>query len=242
MSISRDKKEKIEINKAFEKLIGYTFKNKELLVLALTHSSYTNESRRETYNSNERLEFLGDSVLSVVISKFLYTTQADMTEGNMSKIRALIVCESSLARVARKISLDKYLLLGKGEEVTGGRKRDSILSDAFEALLGAIFLDSGIEQAELFILKVTKKIIIDVLNGDIVFDYKTKLQEAVQHDGILELSYNIIEERGPDHNKEFVANVVVNGKVKGEGIGKTKKDAEQEAAKKALEDIKNGKK
>lgn len=239
MSISNERNEKIEKNKKFEKILKYNFKNKDLLVLALTHSSYTNENKKDIYMSNERLEFLGDSVLSVVISEFLYTTHKEMSEGDMSKLRALIVCESSLAKVAREISLDSFLLLGKGEEITGGRNRDSILSDAFEAVLGAMYLDSGIENVKTFILDVTKEIVRDVLNGDIVFDYKTKLQEIVQHDGVLELSYNIIEERGPDHNKEFVANVVVNGEVKGSGIGKTKKDAEQHAAKKALEGIKN---
>lgn len=240
MSTSIEIKRKIDINKQFEKIIKYNFKNKSLLVLALTHSSYTNENRKEIFRSNERLEFLGDSVLSVVISKFLYTTHRNMSEGSMSKIRSLIVCESSLAKVAREISLDKFLLLGKGEKVTGGRDRDSILSDAFEALLGAMYLDSGLEKVEMFVLEATKEIIRDVLNGTIVFDYKSKLQEVVQHDGVLELSYNIIAERGPDHNKEFVANVVINGEIKGEGIGKTKKDAEQKAAKKALEAIKNG--
>ena len=234
------KKELININKKFEENIKYEFKNKNLLVMALTHSSYTNENKKQVYSSNERLEFLGDSVLSVVISEFLYLNNEDMAEGDMSKIRSGIVCETSLAIVAKHIGLDKFLLFGKGEELTGGRNRESILADAFEALLGAMYLDSDINTVKDFILRMMKDIIKDVVSGVIFVDFKTRLQERVQHDGILSIRYNIIGEDGPDHDKVFKANVEIEGKVMGEGFGKTKKEAEQHAASKALERIMNG--
>ena len=225
--------------KPFEVNINYHFKDKQLLILALTHSSYANENKRYFPFSNERIEFLGDSVLSLVTSEFLYLNNKDMTEGDMSKLRAGIVCETSLARVAKKIGLDKFLLLGKGEEVTGGRNRESTLADAFEALLGAMYLDSGLDVVKKFILENMKEVMQDVIKGVCSLDYKTKLQEKNQHNGILGIEYNIIDERGPDHNKVFVANVVVNGEIMGEGLGKTKKEAGQNAAKKALENIEN---
>lgn len=228
------KKELININKEFEGNINYEFKDKELLLLALTHSSYTNENKKHFFASNERLEFLGDAVLSVVISEFLYSNNKDMAEGDMSKIRSGIVCETSLAMVSKNIDLDKFLLFGKGEELTGGRNRESILADAFEALLGAIYLDSDINTAKQFILSIMKDIIKDVIDGVIFIDFKTKLQEKVQHDGVLSIRYNIIDERGPDHDKVFKANVEIEGKVMGEGFGRTKKEAEQNAAKEAL--------
>ncbi|MBP5427132.1 MAG: ribonuclease III [Clostridiales bacterium] len=229
----------IETNRAFEENINYTFKDKNLLLLALTHSSYTNENKKWKFPSNERIEFLGDSVLCIVISEYLYLNRPDMAEGKMSKVRSGIVREISLADVARKIKLDEYILLGKGEEVTGGRHRDSILEDSFESLVGAIYLDSDLETIRKFILTSMEDIIKKIINGKIILDFKSRLQERVQHDGVLGISYNIIKEEGPDHDKKFKVNVEIDGKVMGEGIGRSKKEAEQNAAKQALERINN---
>ena len=172
-------------------------------------------------------------------AKLCYNNK-DMTEGDMSKIRSGVVCETSLAMVSKSINLDKFLFFGKGEELTGGRKRDSILADAFEALLGAIYLDSNIEATKQFILGIMKNIIKDVIDGVIFVDFKTKLQEKVQHDGLLSIKYDIIDELGPEHNKVFEANVKIDEKVMGRGFGRTKKEAEQNAAKEALECMENG--
>lgn len=231
------KKELIDMNKKFEENIDYEFKNKDLLLMALTHSSYTNENRKQFFCSNERLEFLGDSVLSVVISEFLYGNEKYMAEGDMSKVRSGIVCETSLALVSKSIKLDEFLLFGKGEELTGGRNRESILADAFEALLGAIYLDSDIDTVKKFILRIMNNLIKDVIDGVRFVDFKTRLQEKVQHDGVLSIRYKIVDENGPDHDKVFKAIVEIKGKIMGEGFGKTKKEAEQNAACKALECI-----
>ncbi|MCQ2468957.1 MAG: ribonuclease III [Ruminococcus sp.] len=216
----------------FEQIIGYTFKDKELIHHALSHSSYANERKRAN-GSNERLEFLGDSVLSIVVSDYLYKN-LNVPEGDLTKLRASLVCEKSLHVFAKKIQLGEFLLLGKGEENTGGRERPSILADAFEAVIAAIYLDGGMAPAAKHILrfmpediKVSKKPVFD--------DFKTLLQEIVQKNPEEKVEYVLIGEEGPDHNKRFVVEVCLNSQVIGKGKGKSKKEAEQLAAKEALE-------
>ena len=209
------------------------FKNKEYILEALTHSSYSNENKN--YPFNERLEFLGDSVLSIVISDYLFKKETKLPEGELTKIRANIVCEESLSEVSKNIHLGKYMLLGKGEEATGGRERISILADALEAVIAAIYLDGGIKCAREFILTNMEKIINDSIKGKIFRDYKTCLQEVLQSNGENNIWYKLIEEKGPDHNKRFVMEVGINDTVLGVGEGKSKKDAEQVAAKCALD-------
>lgn len=220
-----------------EKVIGYTFKDKSNLILALTHSSFANENKNLNLESNERLEFLGDAVLNIVISETIYKNYSDLAEGEMTKARANIVCEASLEKCANKIGIGKYLLLGKGEEMTGGRTRASILSDAFEALIGSIYIDSGIKEARSFIYKTMKNLIEDSINGVIFMDYKTQLQEDVQKRGSQKIVYEIIDEKGPDHDKTFITHVKIGDKVMGIGEGKSKKESEQNAAKVALKNM-----
>lgn len=216
----------------FEDTINYTFKNKSYILEALTHSSYSNENKN--YKFNERLEFLGDSVLSIVISDYLFKKEKNLPEGELTKLRANIVCEESLSEVAGQIHLGEYLLLGKGEEATGGRDRISILADALEAIIAAIYLDGGLEEASKFIFRFMEEIIENSIEGKIFRDYKTYLQEVLQSKGEQHIWYKLIEEKGPDHNKRFVMEVGINDKVLGVGEGKSKKDAEQVAAKSAL--------
>lgn len=213
--------------------LNYNFKNSTLLKQALTHSSWANEGKNNG-DSNERLEFLGDSVLSLVISEYLYKNRRDMEEGSLSKYRAEIVCEPSLARCAKEIGLGSFLFMGKGEEATGGRERDSILADAMEALIAAIYLDSDLNKVSEIILRLFKKIIDEVLSGLIYRDYKTKLQEVTQRMGIGKITYELINEYGPDHNKTFVIRVQIGNLQLGEGCGRSKKEAEQYAAMEAL--------
>ena len=207
--------------------IGYQFKNKELLISAMMHSSYTNEKHLPKYKCNERLEFLGDAVLEIVSSEFLFFENKKMPEGELTKLRASMVCEPSLAFCAREIQLGDYLLLGKGEEVTGGRTRASVTSDALEALIGAIYLDGGFASAKEFI---TKFILNDLEHKKLFFDSKTILQELVQGHFSETISYHLIREEGPDHNKSFFVEVHIGEECYGEGSGRTKKAAEQEAA------------
>lgn len=216
----------------FEEIIDYKFENKNYILEALTHSSYSNENKN--YKYNERLEFLGDSVLSIIVSDYLFKTENNLPEGELTKLRANIVCEESLSEVASKIKLGEYLLLGKGEEATGGRERISILADALEAVIAAIYLDGGIENSRKFIFKYMDEIIEDSIKGKIFRDYKTYLQEVLQSRGEQNIWYKLIEEKGPDHNKRFVMEVGINDEVLGVGEGKSKKDAEQIAAKAAL--------
>jgi len=218
-----------------QKTIGYNFNNIETLLMALTHSSFANENRNDGFESNERLEFLGDSVLSLVISENIFKKYENLSEGEMTKTRANIVCEASLMKCSLEIGLGEYLLLGKGEELSGGRKRASILSDAFEALIGAIYVDGGFESAKAFINSKMENLIIDSVRGAIFHDYKTQLQEIVQKSGEHTVSYKILNEKGPDHNKTFVSQVSINDMVVGTGEGKSKKEAEQNAAKAALQ-------
>lgn len=217
----------------FENIIEYKFKNKEYILEALTHSSYSNENKE--YDFNERLEFLGDSVLSIVVSEYLFKKERNLPEGELTKLRANIVCEESLSEAANEINLGIYMLLGKGEEATGGRYRMSILADAFEAVIAAIYLDGGLEPARVFILKYMEGIICDSRKGKIFRDYKTHLQEVLQGKGESNIWYRLVDEKGPDHNKRFIMEVGINERVLGIGEGKSKKEAEQIAAKKALQ-------
>lgn len=218
-----------------EQKIGYRFRNKKLLRRALTHSSYANEKKLGKLGCNERLEFLGDAVLELISSDVLYARFPQIPEGELTKKRASLVCEPSLAYCARQFGLPEYLLLGRGEDMTGGRMRDSIVSDATEALLGAIYLDGGFERAREFVLKF---ILNDIERKQLFYDSKTILQELVQEDGKQPVEYVLTGESGPDHNKQFEVEVRINGIPAGNGAGHTKKAAEQAAAYQALRKIK----
>ncbi len=211
----------------FERKINYRFNDYELLKLALTHSSYGNEVYHDKLHNNERLEFLGDAVLELTVSRFLFNSYPDLPEGELTKLRASIVCEPTLAMCAREIELDKMIFLGKGEELTGGRFRDSIISDAMEALLGAVYKDGGIECATGF---VEKFILNDIDNKKLFVDSKSVLQERIQAVYKEGPVYNLVDEKGPDHCKEFYVEVLLEDKVIGKGKGRTKKAAEQQAA------------
>ena len=214
--------------------IGYHFQNLSLLNNALTHSSYANERHWKYERNNERLEFLGDAVLELVSSDYIFSNHKDMVEGKMTKLRASLVCEMSLASSAREIELGEYLKLGHGEWVTGGGKRDSILSDAFEAVIGAIYLDGGLNPAREFILQY---VLSDIEKKQLFYDSKTILQERVDMIKAGKVSYKIIDEKGPDHDKSYTAQVLLGEQVIGEGIGRTKKAAEQQAAYVALKSM-----
>ncbi len=217
--------------KELEQKIGYQFRDFSLLQRAMCHSSYANERHLGRLQCNERLEFLGDAVLELATSEFLYEKYPQMPEGDATKTRASIVCEQSLAYCASVLSLGKYILLGKGEEVTGGRERPSITSDAFEALIGAIYLDGGFTSAKDFILKF---VLNDLEHKKLFFDSKTILQERIQAQHEEKLHYELIREEGPDHQKLFVVQAMLGDRVIGEGSGRTKKAAEQQAAYHAL--------
>ena len=218
-----------------EKKLNYTFRDQALLGEALSHSSYANEHRTAHLRSNERLEFLGDSVLGFVTAEFLFAQHPDLPEGDLTRIRAALVCEQSLYEVARKLDLGRYLKLGRGEEAGGGRTRTSILADATEAVFAAVYLDGGIGAASTLIHRV----LLDAEREEVVEerrrDYKTALQELVQRQADQALTYHMVGEEGPDHNKTFVAEVRLNGAPLGTGSGHSKKEAEQAAAKTALE-------
>ncbi len=215
-----------------EKNLQYTFKDKSLLANALSHSSYANESG-EGISSNERLEFLGDSVLSLVVSDYLYK-HYDTPEGELTKLRAALVCEASLYDFAKQLELSEFILLGKGERNYKGGERPSILADAFEAVLAAIYLDGGIEPARKLVLRFVKE---DLLHTEKISfkDYKTKLQEVIQKNPEEKLEYVLIKESGPDHDKEFTVEIRLNSNVIGSGVGRSKKSAEQAAACEALQ-------
>lgn len=210
-----------------EERIGYCFKDKTLGRLALTHSSYANEHAKGKLENNERLEFLGDAVLEIVSSDFLFHAFPNDPEGKLTRQRASMVCEPTLAICARELGLGEHLLLGKGEDATGGRKRDSILSDALEALIGAIYLDGGFTNAKEFI---HRHILNDLEHKQLFFDSKTILQEMVQKNGSEHLYYELLGESGPDHDKEFHVRACVGERALSEGKGRTKKAAEQQAA------------
>lgn len=217
-----------------EKKLGYSFQDRALLETALNHSSYANENRAAGLESNERLEFLGDSVLGQIVASYLFLTYPKMPEGQMTRLRAELVCEQSLHSVAQKLELGRYIKLGRGEEHTGGRQRESILADAVEAVLAAMYLDGGIEVSKRFIDTY-------ILSGfeaeeiHTVTDYKTALQEHIQRKAGQTLAYELVSESGPDHRKTFTMRVALNDSPIGEGSGRTKKEAEQNAAKAGLE-------
>ena len=216
--------------KKFQETIGYTFKNEQLLKQALTHSSYANEKHLKKLSDNERLEFLGDAVLEVTSSEFLFANYPNLTEGQLTKLRASIVCEPTLAACTESIHLGDFLFLGKGEERTGGRTRKSVLSDAMEAVIGAIYLDGGFASAKEFVLKF---IMTDIEHKHLFYDSKTILQEVVQGEHE-QLTYVLLGETGPDHDKTFEVGVLIGRKEISTGKGHTKKAAEQEAAYQAL--------
>lgn len=217
--------------KKLENRIGYHFQNEELLKQAMMHSSYINEQHLPKHSCNERLEFLGDAVLELVSSEFLYQAHPTVSEGELTRSRASMVCEPSLAFCARDIELGSYLLLGKGEEATGGRERDSVTSDAMEALIGAIYLDSGFTSAKEFIHRF---VLSDLENKKLFFDSKTILQEIVQAQEGKSVNYRPLGEEGPDHNKVFYVEAYIGEVCYGTGKGRTKKAAEQEAAYQAI--------
>lgn len=229
----RFKKE--EALKILEEKLNHDFKNKLFLKNSLTHSSYANENKLGIINSNERLEFLGDAILNLIVSQYLYKKYPHYPEGELTKIRAKVVCESSLAYIARKIGVGDYLLLGKGEEATGGRERESILADTVEAMIGAVYMDSDFQTANKHLLEQFEDDIVKAVDkGELFFDYKTELQEKYQKHSNSKIEYSIYKEEGPEHNKVFFMNVILNGKILGSGKGKNKKEAEQMAAKVAL--------
>ena len=214
----------------FEEKIGYTFQDKALLVHALSHTSYTNEHGMEKQASNERLEFLGDAIVDMVVSDYLYRHNSTEPEGTLTKWRASVVCEASFAHIAAGMDYGSYLLLGKGEEATGGRSRSSVLADAFEAVIAAIYLDSNIETVSAWIIRHLREELTLAMQGKMAKDYKTLLQELVQKGERGKVSYVITDEKGPDHAKTFCVDVLVDGERAASGSGTSKKDAEQAAA------------
>ncbi|MFZ7132068.1 MAG: ribonuclease III [Eubacteriales bacterium] len=213
---------------SIEKTLEYHYKDKQLLINALTHSSFVNE--KVQIQNNERLEFLGDAVLELVISDYLYQNHHQLSEGEMTKLRSRIVCTESLAKSASLLHLGQYILLGKGEENTGGRDRKSTLANSFEAVIGSIYLDGGLEGVKRFILSKLKNNIHDALEGKLVFDYKTKIQEVIQQNPQNVMEYMLESEAGPEHHKQFNIHLLMNGEIIGRGTGNSKKEAEQQAA------------
>lgn len=213
--------------------IGCEFKDESLLVTAVTHSSYANEKRSQGFTSNERLEFLGDSVLGAATAEYLFRTYPNSPEGELTRMRSALVCEKSLVEVAGRLELGKYLLLGHGEELGGGRERPSILADAVEAIIAAVYLDRGFEAA----FSMVRRLILTVEHSDTVRDYKTILQELAQRKSGSAISYELKGEQGPQHQREFFVEVSINGKSAGIGSGRTKKEAEQRAAKAAIAEL-----
>lgn len=214
-----------------EQKIQYSFRNKQLLRQALTHSSCANEQKINKSADYERLEFLGDAVLELVSSDYIYRHYPDMSEGKMTKYRSSIVCEPALAFCARELGLEQYIRLGKGEEATGGRQRDSIISDVMEAVIGAVYLDSGIDEAKEFIYRF---VLTDLEHKQLFYDAKTILQEEVQKEGKGMLRYVLVHEEGPEHDKTFVVEAMIDDVKVGSGTGHSKKTAEQQAAYEAL--------
>lgn len=236
----RDKKNLRTIEKRFNEFqqrIGIQFQNEKLLKQAFTHSSYVNEHRRKPNEDNERLEFLGDAVLELTVSQFLFLKYPMMSEGELTKLRAAVVCEPSLVAFAHELSFGELVLLGKGEEMTGGRERPALLADVFESFIGALYLDKGLNTVVGFL----EQIVFPKINSGVfahVMDYKSQLQELIQRDGSGLIEYKILHEKGPAHNREFVSRVSMNGKELGIGTGRSKKEAEQHAAQMALEVLK----
>ncbi len=221
---------------AFCSWLGIEIKDLSLLDMALTHTSYAHEAKvNPKPQHNERIEFLGDSVLSVIVSTYMYTNFPDLNEGQLTKLRAHLVCEASLFEYAKKIRLGDFLQLGKGEELSGGRERPSLLADAFESVLGAYYLDQGFAKTQEFLLGLMQREIDFICTHGICSDYKTRLQEYLQRDGDVDIAYKLVGSSGPEHSKVFSSEVLLQGEVIGKGEGRSKKDAEQHAAKNALE-------
>ena len=217
----------------FQKQININFNNENLLIQAFTHSSYVNEHRKKPYEDNERLEYLGDAVLELTVSQYLFQKYSTMSEGELTKLRAAIVCEPSLVKFANELDFGRYILLGRGEELTGGRTRPALLADVFEAFIGSLYLDQGLQQVINFLsLHIFPKINDGAFSH--VMDFKSQLQEYVQRDSTGSIEYKILQEKGPAHNREFVSKVLLNGETLGIGSGRSKKEAEQQAAKEAL--------
>jgi ribonuclease-3 len=226
--------------KKLQQKLQIQFHNKLLLKQAFTHASYVNEHRFSQYQDNERLEFLGDAVLELTVSEYLYNLFPTRPEGELTKLRAAIVCEPSLVKFAEVLNFGQYVLLGKGEELTGGRSRPALLADVFEAFIGSLYLDQGIEAARTFLDQFVFPLISE--NGKLQMnDYKTELQELTQHHNMELLEYRIVEERGPAHEREFVSEVYMGMECIGRGNGRSKKEAEQQAASVALTQLKQGK-
>jgi ribonuclease-3 len=219
--------------KELEEKLGLSFRSIDLFRTALTHSSYANGKKGIKYN--ERLEFLGDSVLQLCITEYLYSSFKGMSEGDLTRMRALIVCEASLFTIAKGWDLGRYIYMSRGEELTGGRERTSILADAVEAIIASIYLDSGIETAREFIIRNLEGTILKAARNEIVVDFKTKLQERLQRNGVVDIGYEILKEEGPAHRRKFYSRVTINLEPMGCGIGYSKKEAEQCAAREALE-------
>ena len=222
---------KFNVNE-IEEYIGVSFNEEYLLKTALTHSSYANQHRDEEYN--ERFEFLGDSILQLCITEYLFLNYKNKSEGELTKIRSLIVCENSLYEIGKKLNLGYFIRISKGEELTGGRGRVSIIADAVEALIAAIYLDKGLEFVKDYILGHFKEIVEKAINNDIVLDYKTKLQEEMQKKGEVSIVYELLRFEGPPHRRKFFTSVIVEEKELGRGEGYSKKESEQNAAKEAL--------
>ncbi|MGG4169751.1 ribonuclease III [Rossellomorea vietnamensis] len=223
--------------KTFQNQMGVQFKDEKLLKQAFTHSSYVNEHRRKPYEDNERLEFLGDAVLELTVSQFLFKKYPMMSEGELTKLRAAIVCEPSLVKFSIELNFGELILLGKGEEMTGGRERPALLADVFEAFIGAVYLDQGLET----VISILEKVVYPKINVGAfshVMDYKSQLQELVQRGSAGMIEYSILEESGPAHNRQFISRVSLNDEELGVGNGRSKKEAEQKAAQKALEKLK----
>lgn len=225
----------IEELKKFENIIKYSFNNIEILEKSLTHSSYSNEDKFYTKVNNERLEFLGDAVLSIVVSRYIFDRFPEYPEGELTKLRSQVVCEDTLSIVARNLNVGNFLLLGKGEETSGGRERKSILADAVEAIIAAIYIDGGYKEVQIFVLENLTKYIQLAVKGKIISDYKSYIQEYYQSKNqVCKIRYIVTKEEGPDHEKMFHVNVLVNKVIVGTGVGKSKKIAEQDAARNAL--------
>ncbi|MSS77162.1 ribonuclease III [Anaerococcus sp. AGMB00486] len=237
MNLSKERLEKI---KKFEESIGYTFKDKNLIDVAFTHSSYINETKEENKLSNERLEFLGDSVLDLIVSEELYKNHKNYPEGKLTKIRSRIVCTSSFSKASEKFNLSDYLLFGKGEINHQGKNKKSVKADTFEAFCAALYLDAGYDYLKNFLLKNYLGTVKKLLNDDLLFiDYKTKLQEYFNKTSKIILKYKLVKEEGPEHDKTFYMEVYAKNKKLSQGFGKNKKEAEQMAAKKAYKKLTN---
>lgn len=225
--------------KLLQEELGISFRNKSLLIQAFTHSSYVNEHKYKNLQDNERLEFLGDAVLELGVSEHLFKLFPNLKEGQMTKLRAATVCESSLVNFANKLNFGDYILLGKGEELTGGRNRPALLADVFESFIGALYLDQGLDAVRAFLDRYVFPKLEHLEDGDFsqFNDYKSMLQEYVQHENIGNIYYHVVDEKGPAHDREFHSEVLIENKFYGSGVGKSKKDSEQKAAHQALKKL-----